>query len=501
MCRWEKIENNKVSLEVEVPEEEVNDALHKAYLKVVKNVSIPGFRKGKVPRRILEARFGPEVLYEDALEMLLQPAYVKAIEETELEPISQPELELVQMEKDKPLIFKAKIDVKPEVTLCNYRELTVEHVEEEITAEDVERYLQALREQHSRLVTLEQGEAQEKDLVVIDFQGEVDGEPFEGSEAENYSLEIGSKSFIEGFEEQLIGASQGEEREVRVTFPDDYPEKLGGKEAVFQVKVKEIKRPQLPELDDAFVQELTEEFSTLEEFRADVESRLKTDRERRQKVQLESKIIERVAEESEMEVPEVLVERELDNLLGEFEYYLRLQGLSLEQYGQLVEGGLDRLREERRDEAYKKARANLMLDALIKEENIEAADEEINEKIREIANNQDVEIEKVKELFEKQGRLDVIAHEIRYRKAIDHLVENVNIVKAARDEVEKGQAEPEQGGEAAEATGEAVAVQPGDAPGEGAGNIDEPDNKNGTGKEMEEEENGSEEELPDRQDK
>ena len=442
MYKWEKIDNNKVNLEVEVPKEEVNDALDKAYRKVVKKVDIPGFRKGKVPRKVLENRFGPEILYEDALDILVDPAYAKAVSECDFEPIDQPEFELVQIEQDKPLIFKVTVDVKPEVEPGEYKGVTVAHVSQTITDEDVERYLESLRQQHARLVTQEDAEVQEKDLAVIDFKGMIDGEPFEGGEGENYSLEIGSGTFIPGFEEQLIGARVGNEKEVNVTFPEDYQvDDLANKEAVFYVKVNEIKRPELPELSDDFIQELTEEFSTLEEFRADVENKLKENQERRDKVELETKVVEKVAEENPVEVPEVLVKREIDNMLSEFEYYLRMQGLSLEQYGNLIEGGIEKLKEERREEAEKRARANLVLDAIIKQEEIIASMKEIDAKIEEFSQGQDVNPEEVKEKFARQGRLDMIAHEIRYRKAIDLLVEHANIVEKTEEAPEQETAE------------------------------------------------------------
>ena len=379
MYRWEKIDDNKVCLEIEIPGVEVNEALTQAYQKVVKEIDLPGFRKGKIPRKVLESRFGPEIFYEEALEILVNPGYNKAVQECQLEPIDQPQFELVQMEKDKPLIFKVTVDVKPEVELCAYKEITVEHTREEVTPADVEKYLQSLRAQHSRLIVVEDGVLQEKDMAIIDFEGKIDGEPFEGGRSENHSLEIGSQTFIPGFEEQLLGAGKGEERQVTVTFPADYfREGLAGKEAIFDVLVKEIKRPQLPELNDDLVQEITEEFSTLEEFKVDVENKLKEVQQQRQKVGLESKIIEKAAEESKVDVPEVLVERELDSLLAEFGYYLRMQGLSLEQYGEMVEGGLENLKDEHREEAIRRAKANLVLDAIIKAEGIEASEEEVD---------------------------------------------------------------------------------------------------------------------------
>lgn len=470
MFKWEKIGDSKVLVEIEVPKEEVNEALEQAYRKMAKDINLPGFRKGKVPRKIIESRYGPEVFYNDALEILVDPAYAKAVKECELEPINQPELELVQMEQDKPLLFKVTVEVKPEVKLPEYRGVSVEQVKDEITAENVDSYLDSLREQHARLVTVEDGELQEKDMAVIDFSGKIDGEVFEGGEAENYSLEIGSASFIPGFEEQLLGAGTGEEREVKVTFPEDYQkEELAGKEAVFSVKVKEIKRPQVPELDDAFVQELSEEFSTVQEFREDIEKKLQENLQHRKKVELETKVIEKVAAEAEVEVPDVLVERELDNMIGEMEYYLRMQGLNMEQYGQMVEGGLEKIREERRPEAESRARANLVLDAIIKEEQIEATEEEIEEKIKEVAQKQDMNMEEVKVLFSRDGRMDMITHEIRYRRAIDILVEHAQ-VQEVEEEQEKAFSEVTENEHAtAEKTEDEVASEQASSSGEQVG--------------------------------
>ncbi len=470
MFKWEKIGDSKVLVEIEVPKEEVNEALEQAYRKMAKDINLPGFRKGKVPRKIIESRYGPEVFYNDALEILVDPAYAKAVKECELEPINQPELELVQMEQDKPLLFKVTVEVKPEVKLPEYRGVSVEQVKDEITAENVDSYLDSLREQHARLVTVEDGELQEKDMAVIDFSGKIDGEVFEGGEAENYSLEIGSASFIPGFEEQLLGAGTGEEREVKVTFPEDYQkEELAGKEAVFSVKVKEIKRPQVPELDDAFVQELSEEFSTVQEFREDIEKKLQENLQHRKKVELETKVIEKVAAEAEVEVPDVLVERELDNMIGEMEYYLRMQGLNMEKYGQMVEGGLEKIREERRPEAESRARANLVLDAIIKEEQIEATEEEIEEKIKEVAQKQDMNMEEVKVLFSRDGRMDMITHEIRYRRAIDILVEHAQ-VQEVEEEQEKAFSEVTENEHAtAEKTEDEVASEQASSSGEQVG--------------------------------
>lgn len=436
MVKLEKIEGNKIQLEVEVPKEQVDEALERAYRKVVKKIVLPGFRKGKVPRFVLEKKLGPEVLYEDALEILLPKAYGDAVKDTKIEPIDQPQMDLVQMEKGKPLIFKATVEVKPEVQLGQYTGVEVEHETKEITDKDVDNYLEDLREQHARLVTLEDEAAQKDDIVEIDFKGYIDGKPFEGGEAEGYSLQLGKGTFIPGFEDQLLGATTGEEREVRVTFPENYQkEDLAGKEALFKVKVNKIKRKELPQLDEDFVKEISEE-ETLADFREKVKKDLAERRRQQEKMILESKLVEKVTDNASVEVPNVLVERELDRMLHELEYYLRLQGMDLQQYDQLVEGGLDKIKEERREEAAKKVKANLVLDAIGNKENLKAEEADIDEKIKEIAEKQDDDPERVKELFTKQGRKDIIKTEIRYRKIIDFLVENCKIVPPAKEKVE-----------------------------------------------------------------
>jgi len=437
VVKWEKIESNKVLMEIEVPSEKVNEALEKAYYKLRGQFVIPGFRKGKAPRKIIESRYGSEVFNEEALEILADPAYREAIKEAELEPIDQPELEQVHLEKDKPLILKINVEVKPDVQLGEYKGVTVGMVKKEITADNVEKYLESLREQHARLVTLEEGSLQEKDLAIIDFKGTIEGEPFDGSEAENYSLQLGSRTFVEGFEDQLTGAVKGEKRDLKVTFPPDYHHAaLAGKEAVFHVEVKEIKRPQLPPLDDSFVQEITEDFHNMEDFRADVEKRLKEELQKQQKVDLENRLIAQVAENCAIDIPASLVEREIDSLLGEFEYYLRMQRLSLAQYAGMVEGGMAQLRDERREAATKRARINLVLDAIVKAEGIEAAEADLDQRISELMEKYKMKesLDEAREKFSRDGRLDILKREIRYRKIMDLLVENANIVEITEEQ-------------------------------------------------------------------
>ena len=442
----EQVESTKVELEIEVPEPDVDTALGKAYHKVVKDVNLPGFRKGKVPRRILETRFGPEILHEEALEILVPSAYEKALEEGGIDPVGNPEFELVQMEKGKPLIFKAKVEVIPEVELGEYKGLEAEKEEVEVDDQQVDHHLYMLREQNARLVPKEEGEIKEGDLVSIDFQGFIDGEPFEGGEAENHQLEIGSKSFIPGFEEQLIGATLDEEREVNVKFPDNYrKDDIAGKDAVFKVKIKQIKEKQLPEIDDEFIQEVSE-FETIDEMKTDLKEKLLKNAEEQSKNKLEESLIEQVAEASQVDAPSTLVERQIDRLIGDLENYLRYQGMELDQFLQLSGKTRDELREDRREEAEKRTEANLVLDAIARKEGFTVEDSELDDKIKEIADSYNDEPDRIRDILEKQGRIPVMKEELRIRQVIDLMVDEANItmVKKADQETEEQKGEPEE---------------------------------------------------------
>lgn len=431
MTKWEKIDNNKVSMEVEVEAEKLEEALGQAYRKVVGKIHVPGFRKGKVPRRILEARFGPEILYEEALEVLVPQAYEKALEEVDFEPIDQPELSIKQIEQGKPLIFEAKVDVKPEVELGQYTGVEVDFEEPEVTEEQVDEYLADLQEKHMRLVVVEEGEVEEGNIAMIDFVGYLEGEPFEGGKAENYSLEIGSATFIPGFEEQLIGSKLEEEKEIQVKFPEDYQkEDLAGKDVTFKVTIKGIKRKEKPTLDDDFAKEVSD-FDTLEEFRQDVLNKLKTDAEKKARTDLEEKIIEIVTENSKVDAPEILIERELDRVISDFSQQLKMQGLSLEQYCQLTENTEESIKEDNRTEAEKRVRANLVLEAIMKKEDFTASPEDMEEKFKKMAQSYQQEPENIKEYFEKSGQLDIIKKEVAFRKAVDFLVSEAKVNKVA----------------------------------------------------------------------
>ncbi len=429
MVKWEKIDQNKVELEIEVEEPVVAQALERAYKKVVKKVSLPGFRKGKVPRAILENRFGAEILYEEALEEIVPEAYRGAVEETGIKPIDQPQISLVQMGKGKPFIFKAVVEVKPEVTLGAYRGVEVEQKTVEITDEQVEAGLSQLQKQHVRLNVVTDGVLEQGDLAVIDFTGFMDGEPFAGGSAENYSLEIGSGSFIPGFEEQLIGMRTGEEKELKVTFPGDYHlAELAGRPAVYKVNLKEIKRREYPELNDDFAREVSD-FGTMAELREDFKNRLVKTEENRARTELEEKVVEAVVAGSEVYIPEPMVEREIDRMMVDMEQYLRIQGMSMERFLEFTGRKIADLRAEKREEAARRVKANLVLDAIIQKEGIMALDAEVDEQVTRFAEGYKQDPEKVREHFDKQGQLNVIREEIKMRKVIDFLVSEAKITK------------------------------------------------------------------------
>ena len=430
----ENVENNKVKLEVELGVPEVDTALAKAYRIVVKDVNLPGFRKGKVPRRILESRFGPEILHEEALEILVPPAYQEAIEEADIDPIGQPDFELVQIEEGKPLIFNAVVEVIPPVELGDYKGLEAEQDEVEIDDLQVDHHLYMLREQNARLIPKEEGKVADGDLVTIDFKGFIDDEPFEGGEAENHSLEIGSKSFIPGFEEQLIGAEPGADVEVKVKFPDNYrKDDIAGKDAIFKVKIKQIKEKQLPELNDEFVQEVSE-FETLDEMKTDLKGKLLKNAEEQSKTKLEEALIEKATEISKVEAPKTLVDRQIDRMLGDLESYLRYQGLGLDQFIEMSGKTKDELREERREEAEERTKANLVLDAIAKKEGFTIEDSELDDKIKEIAEGYNDDPERIRGVLQSQGRIPVMIEEMRIRKAIDMMVSEAKITKVKKKE-------------------------------------------------------------------
>ncbi|HLS10152.1 trigger factor [Lentibacillus sp.] len=426
-AKWEKQEGNQGVLTFEVSAEEFDKALDQAFKKVVKDVQIPGFRKGKVPRKIFESRFGVESLYQDAVDIVLPDAYTKAVEETEIEPIEQPEVDIEQIEKGKDLIFKATVNVKPEVTLGEYKGLEVEEQTVEVTDEDVEHEIEHQREHHAELIVKEEGNVEEGDTVVMDFEGFIDGEAFEGGKGEDYSLEIGSGQFIPGFEEELIGKTAGEETEINVTFPEDYhAEHLAGKDAVFTVKIHDIKTKELPELDDEFAKDVDEEVETLDELKEKTKENLQNQREQEAENEQRETLIEKASDNAEVDIPDAMVETELDRMLQEFEQRLQMQGMTLDMYYQFSGQDKDDLKEQMREDAGKRVKTNLTLEAIYYAENLEVTDEDVEEELNNMASMYGTDAEQLKQML--GGNTDALKEELKGKKAIDFLAEHSKAV-------------------------------------------------------------------------
>ncbi|MFB4471923.1 trigger factor [Oceanobacillus caeni] len=426
-AKWEKQEGNKGVLTFEVPADEFEKSLDQAFKKVVKDVQMPGFRKGKVPRGIFEKRFGVEALYQDAVDIVLPNAYGKAVEETDIFPIAQPEIDIEQIERGKDLIFTANVEVKPEVKLGEYKGLEVEEQSVEVTDEDVDAEINRLRERHAELVVKEEGEIEEGDTVVIDFEGFLGDEAFEGGKGENHSLEIGSGQFIPGFEEQLIGKKSGEETEVNVTFPEDYhAEDLAGKEATFKVKIHEVKFKELPELDDEFAKDVDDEVETLEELKQKKKEQLEEERKQNAENEKRQQLIEKASENVEVDIPDAMVETELNQMLREFEQNLQMQGLTMEMYSQFSGQDEDALKEQMKEDAAKRVRTNLTLEAIAKAENLEVTEEDINEELEKMASMYGMDAKQIVPLL--GGNTEVIESDLLMRKAIDFLVDQSKAV-------------------------------------------------------------------------
>jgi trigger factor len=428
-AKWEKLEGNQGVLTVEVEASEVDTALDQAFKKVVKKVNVPGFRKGKMPRKLFEQRFGVESLYQDALDILLPKAYGDAVEETGIEPVDRPEVDIEKMEQGSNLVFTAKVIVKPEVKLGEYKGLEVEKTETEVTDEDVQSELTRLQEQQAELVVKEDGAIENGDTVNLDFEGFVDGEAFEGGKAENYSLEIGSGSFIPGFEDQLVGEKAGAEKDVNVTFPEEYhAEELAGKPAVFKVKIHDIKSKQLPELNDEFAKEAEGDAETLEDLKKELRTKLEESKKQEAENQTRETVIEKASENAEIEIPEAMVNTELDRMVQEFGQRLQMQGMNLDLYYQFSGTSEEALREQMKEDAQKRVRTNLVLEAIVEAENIEVSEEEIDAELNKMAEMYKMEVEQIKQMLAMQGGNDAVAADLKVRKAIDFLVENSKTV-------------------------------------------------------------------------
>ena len=418
----ENLEHNMAKLTIEVPAEDVEKALQAAYLKQRKQINLPGFRKGKVPRQMIEKMYGPEVFYDEAANKMIPEAYSKAYDECELELVSQPQIDVVQLEKGKPFIFTAEVAVKPEVTLGEYKGLTVDKVSTRVTAKEVDEEIEKERERNARTVDVTDRAVEDKDQVTLDFEGFVDGEAFEGGKGEDYPLTIGSGSFIPGFEEQLIGAEIDKETEVKVTFPEDYQaNELAGKEAVFKCTVHSIKAKEMPELDDEFASEVSE-CETLDDYKAEVKKNIKERKEREGKEQKENQAVDKAIENAQMDIPEAMIDMQVRQMADDFARRIQQQGLSVEQYFQFTGMTEEKMMEELKPQAEKRIKTRLVLEAVVKAENIEVSDERLEEELQKMAESYQMEVDKLKE-FMGENEKNQMKEDIAVQEAVTLIAE------------------------------------------------------------------------------
>ena len=419
----ENMEKNMAKLTIEVSAEELEKAIQGAYLKQRNKISVPGFRKGKVPRQMIEKMYGVGIFYEDAANALILTAYGKAYDECELDIVSQPKVEVVQLEKGKPFIFTAEVAVKPEVTLGEYKGLSVDKVSNRVTAKEIDAKLEEEQKKNARTVVVEDRAVQDGDEVVLDFEGFVDGVAFEGGKGENYPLTIGSGSFIPGFEEQLIGAEAEKEVEVNVTFPEEYhSEDLAGKAAVFKCTVHEIKAKELPELDDEFAAEVSE-FDTLDAYKADIKAKIKEQKIADGNRKKEDQAVEKAVANATMEIPEAMIDTQVNQMAQDFAQRIQQQGLSMEQYFQFTGMTAESMMEELRPQAVKRIETRLVLEAIAKAENIEITDERIDEELAKMAEAYKMEVEKLKE-FMGENEKEQMKMDLAVQDAVTFLVDN-----------------------------------------------------------------------------
>ena len=421
-----KKEGNKVTLKITVDNNKFEEAVTKAYNKTKGKYNIPGFRKGKAPKVIIETQYGKGVFYNDAIEMLFPEVYPTALDELNIEPIDRPDLDVEEISKDNGLVMVVNVEVKPEFELGNYKGIEIAKADYNVSEEDVESTLKDMVNKNARLVSVEDRAIENGDTAVIDFEGFESGVAFEGGKGENYSLVIGSNTFIPGFEDQLVGKKAGEEVEVNVTFPAEYhAENLAGKAVVFNVKVNDVKVKELAELNDEFAKD-TSEFETLEELKADVRANLEKEAETRAKNEMRNSLVEKVAANIEVEVPAVMVEQQIDNMLMELNYQLQYQGLNLQQLLSMTGRDVAELREERRADAEKLVKSSLVLEAIAKSENIEVSEEEFNDELANMAAMYNMDVEKIKSSL-RENDIEDIKGQVKIRKTIDLLVDNAKI--------------------------------------------------------------------------
>lgn len=432
----ENLEKSMAKITITVDADAFEEAMVKSYNKNKKNISIQGFRKGKAPRKMVEKLYGPEVFYEDAANFAIPDAYEEAAKESGLEIVSRPEIDVVEIEKGKDFVFTATVAVKPEVTLGDYKGIEVEKKTVKVMAADVNAEIDKVREQNSRMITVENRGIKKDDTAVIDFEGFVDGEPFQGGKGEDYSLVIGSHSFIDTFEDQLVGKKAGEEVDVNVTFPEEYHEaSLKGKPALFKVTVKEIKKKELPKLDDEFASEVSE-FETLKEYKASVKKNLTERRKEEAKREKENEVVEKVVENITVELPEPMIDEQTQQMIQEFAGRLSSQGLSFDQYMQMTGMTADALMGQMKPEAEKRIRTCLALEAIVDAEKIKATAKDIDKEIENMANMYQMEVDKIKEMI-GDAEKEQIGKDLAVQKAVDFVVKNAVEVEPAKEEDDK----------------------------------------------------------------
>lgn len=418
----EKLEKNMAKLTIEASAEELGKAIESAYQKQKNKISIPGFRKGKVPRKMIEQMYGKGVFYEDAANELIPEAYAKALEECEEEIVSQPSIEVTQIEEGKPFIFTATVALKPEVSLGKYKGIQIEKISTEVTDEEIDAEINKERESNAREITVEDRAVKDGDMTILDFEGFVDGVSFAGGKGENYPLTIGSGAFIPGFEEQLVGAELNKEIEVNVTFPEDYKaEELKGKAAVFKCTVKEIKEKELPELDDEFASEVSE-FETMAEYREDVKKKLTEKKETEARDKKEEAVIEAIIADAKMEIPDAMLETQQRQMVEDFAQRLSMQGLTLEQYYQFTGLDHDKMLEQVKPTALKRIQSRLVLEAVAEAENMTTDDADYDKEVTRLAEIYQMEEDKVREMLGEREKKELM-RDVVVKKAVDFVVE------------------------------------------------------------------------------
>ena len=422
----EQVEKNLVKLTFEVSYDKFEEGMNKAYRKNVKKYNIPGFRKGKVPKAVVEKYYTKAVFYDDAINYVLPDAYSAALEEADIDAVARPEIDVEEIKDNEPVVFTALVTTKPEVKLGKYKGIEIEKIEHTVTDADVDKDIEATQKKNARVLSVEDRPVENGDIVVFDFEGFVDGVAFPGGKAEEYELEIGSGSFIPGFEEQMVGVKIGEDAEVNVTFPEDYhaPE-LAGKAAVFKIKVHEIKAREYPELNDDFASEVSD-FDTMEEYRNDVRTRLEKAAEDRTKAETEDAIVDKAAEAAEIDIPDAMIEAQIDRMVNDFAQRLSYQGMNMEMYLQYTGSNMEKFREGFKEQAQKQVRVSLVLEEIAKTEGIEANQEELDQKIADLGKQYNMETEKLQELLRPED-LDGLKQEIALTKTIEMLVNKAKI--------------------------------------------------------------------------